>query len=426
MMQNKKWLSILLAVVVAFGLWIYVVAVENKEGNITLNNIPVTFSGADLLREDYDLLISNSNVSSGVNLTFSGRFTDLNNLQRDKDDLEVIINVSHLRTAQEHFLSYDLAEISFPSSVSTQNIALSSKEPNKIAITLGNLKKKPIDVKIQQDITVKDGYMPSRLMQNIDQVFIEGPEELVDRVKYAQAILKRENVDQSISATLPFVLTDENGEPVESSDIFCSTTQVDVTLPVLMYKDVPIEVQTIDGGGATAEDTVVDVSPSSIRLSGDPAVLEGIQSIKLSNIDLGSLRTNDEEIKKAIVLPEGCKSLSGEQEATVHVKIKNKAIRQVRVSSSNFQFIGCPSDMLPKSRTTVLLVTLRANEDDVKQITEDNLRVVADLSDLSLGNNLTVPVKIYVDGFEGAGVIEEGTYTIMIDVVPVDEAGETP
>lgn len=426
MMQNRKWLSILLAVVVSFGLWIYVVAVENKEGNITLNNIPVTFSGADLLREDYDLLISDSNVPSGVNLTFSGRFSDLNNLQRDKDNLEVIINVTHLRTAQEHYLSYDLAEISFPSSVSTQNITLSNKEPNKIIITLGNLKKKPIDVKVQSNISVKDGYISNRLTQSIDQIFIEGPEELVDQVKYAQAILSRENVDQSISATLPLVLTNEDGEPVESSEISCSTYEVDVTLPVLMYKDVPLEVQTIDGGGATSKDTVVDISPSSIRLSGDPAVLEGIQSIKLSNIDLGSLRANDQEIKKAIVIPEGCSSLSGEQEATVNVKIKNKAIRLMRVSSSNFQFVGCPSDMVPKSRTTVLLVSLRANEEDINQITEDNLRVVADLSGVTLGNNVTVPVKIYVDGFEGAGVIQEGPYTIMIDVVPADEAGETP
>lgn len=426
-MRNKKWLSMLLAVVVSFGLWIYVVAVENKEGTITLNNIPVTFSGEDLLREDYDLLISNSNVSSGVNLTFSGRFTDLNNLQQDKENLEVIINVTHLRTAQEHYLSYDLAEISFPSSVSTQNITLSNKEPNKISITLGKLKKKPVDVKVQQDISVKDGYMPSRLTQSLDQIFIEGPEELVDRVSYAQAILSRENVDQSISAKLPLVLTDANGEPVESSDIYCNTSEIDVTLPILMYKEIPLEVQTIEGGGVTSKDTVIDIEPKNIRLSGDPAVLESIQSIKLSNIDLGSLMTNNETIKKSIVIPEGCNNLSGEQEATVNVRIKNKAIRLLRVSSSNFQFVGCPSDMVPKARTTVLLVSLRANEADIDQITEDNLRVVVDLSGVSPGNNITVPVKIYVDGFEGAGVIQEdGPYTIMIDVIPAAEADVTP
>ena len=70
-MQNKKWLSLLCAIVVSLGLWVYVVTVENPEGSITIYNIPVTFSGEDLLREDYDLLITVSNVAAGVVLSFN-------------------------------------------------------------------------------------------------------------------------------------------------------------------------------------------------------------------------------------------------------------------------------------------------------------------------------------------------------------------
>lgn len=93
-MRNKKILSMLLAVVISLGIWLYVVLVENPEKTATLYNIPVTFSGEDVLREDYDLIIGSTNVESGVTLDFRGRLSELNKLRDDKSELEVVIDVS--------------------------------------------------------------------------------------------------------------------------------------------------------------------------------------------------------------------------------------------------------------------------------------------------------------------------------------------
>ena len=71
-MQNKKWLTMLLALVISVVVWVYIVTVENPERQATLFNIPVTFSGEDILREDYSLIIAETNVESGVTLEFSG------------------------------------------------------------------------------------------------------------------------------------------------------------------------------------------------------------------------------------------------------------------------------------------------------------------------------------------------------------------
>ena len=65
-MRNKKWLSLLIAVAISIGLWVYVVAVENPEGEMELNNVPVYFSGEDILRDDYELILTDSNIGSGV------------------------------------------------------------------------------------------------------------------------------------------------------------------------------------------------------------------------------------------------------------------------------------------------------------------------------------------------------------------------
>lgn len=426
-MQNKKWISMLLAIVVAFGLWVYVVTIENPEGEITLNNIPVTFTGEDLLREDYGLLVTETNVAGGVDLIFSGKLSDLNRLQDNRSEIEITIDITRLRNAQEYSLSFDISDIMLPSSVSVQDISLEGKEPSKAGLTLEKLLSVPVQVKVQNDVTPDEGYLLGRLTQNYSEIIVEGPEDVVNQINYAQVILSRENVGQSITATLPYTFIDYNGEMINAEGLSCDVAEIEVTLPVLMYKDVPLEAPLIDGGGATAKDAVLDIVPKTVRLSGDPSVLESVQSIKLSNIDLSSMMSNSETVTRTIVIPEGCTSLSGETEAEVKIQIKNKAIRQFRISSSNFQPTGLPSDLSVKFSTLVLNVMIRANEKDIELITDENIMVVVDFSALTLetvNSTMEVPVKIYVNGFDDAGAIAEEDYSVYVDVVAVSETEE--
>ena len=121
----------LLSLVVSVGIWVYIVTVENPERDQTLYNIPVVFTGEDILREDYDLIISESNVASGVTLTFYGKNSELNKLLDDKMELEVEIDVSRLRSATEFSFSYDMSDITLPASVSNQSITLTGKESHQ-------------------------------------------------------------------------------------------------------------------------------------------------------------------------------------------------------------------------------------------------------------------------------------------------------
>ena len=78
---------------------------------------------------------------------------------------------------------------------------------------------------------------------------------------------------------------------------------------------------------------------------------------------------------------------------------------------------------MPESRTTMLQVSIRANESDIDEITEDNIRVIADFSSFTsadAGTAVTVPVRIYLDGFEGAGIITSKEYSIVVDLVAID------
>ena len=51
-MKKSKLITMAISLFAAICLWIYVVTVVNPDGSTTISNIPVTFSGADVLRED--------------------------------------------------------------------------------------------------------------------------------------------------------------------------------------------------------------------------------------------------------------------------------------------------------------------------------------------------------------------------------------
>ena len=73
-MKKSKLITMAISLLAAICLWIYVVTVVNPEGTTTISNIPVTFSGAEVLREDQGLVLS-GDYQDMVTVSFTGRST---------------------------------------------------------------------------------------------------------------------------------------------------------------------------------------------------------------------------------------------------------------------------------------------------------------------------------------------------------------
>ena len=73
-----------------------------------------------------------------------------------------MIDVSRLRTASEQSFTYDLSDITLPASVSSQNLSLIGRDPNKIIVTLAQLARRTIEVKVSADIKAAEGYLADR------------------------------------------------------------------------------------------------------------------------------------------------------------------------------------------------------------------------------------------------------------------------
>ena len=75
-MQRNKVLTILLSLIIAIGLWVYVVSTITPDDSLWVYRIPVTFANEDGLFSDRNLVLA-SGRDSTVNLRFNGKRRDL-------------------------------------------------------------------------------------------------------------------------------------------------------------------------------------------------------------------------------------------------------------------------------------------------------------------------------------------------------------
>ena len=413
-MKKSKLITMAISLLAAICLWIYVVTVVNPEGTTTISNIPVTFSGAEVLREDQGLVLS-GDYQDMVTVSFTGKNSDMKKLEQNKDEISAVVDVSKIRSTRDYTLSYDLL---LPDAVPDSAVTITDRTPGNITVHVEKLVKKPVPVKGDfSQVEVADGYMLDSTTFDYDTVTVEGAESVVDQIEYALISMNRTNVDKTISEQLDYTLVDANGEAVDTSELTMDVQAIDVTLTVVMYKEVQLDVKFIDGGGATSSDVSYTIDPETITLSGDATALEGVNTILLDNIDLSAIMKNEDTVLRQIIIPNNATNVSGEQEAKITLRIKNKEISTIR--SSNITFTGVTEGLEAKSIAQQLQVTYRASSEDVKRISANNVRIVADMTEFTQPGTYQVPVKVYFDGFSGAGVI--GDYTVAVTLSRIEE-----
>ena len=209
-----------------------------------------------------------------------------------------------------------------------------------------------------------------------------------------------------------YVLLNAAGEEITPNNVVSDTKTVSVTLPILVQKELKLTVNLIDGGGATADDCVVEIEPASIQVIGDTAALQQLNQIVVGTVNLSDFASTYENTF-TIPLDNTLRNQSGVTEATVKVTVNGLDTK--RLTTKNITVTNAAQGIKVSVATSTLAVTVRAKADLLKEIQSDNLRVVVDLADYAntIGT-VSVPAKVYIDGFEKAGAV--GTYSVSVTI----------
>ncbi len=414
---NRRLIYLVVALVGALVLWAYVRSDVNPYGDRWVYRVPVTFQGQEALAEERDLILV-AGEDATIDLHLYGKRLDTASLNRS--NIQVVVDLSTIRSAGTYSLDYDIL---FPDTISANAISVNERSPSSVQLTMGKLRTRTVDV-IGSGGSPAEGFLAETMVCTPDSITLRGPEEVVSTIHHAAVYLDRENLERTVNTMLDYTLIDADGNVVEDERIVCEVGQIAVELPIVATKEIPLTVELLDGGGATSEDAVCEIHPTTVTIAGDAELLKGINQIQLGTIDLSEI-FGSATLQRSILLPNDTQNLSGEEEATITVELRGLDTRTIR--TTNIELINQPEDRYSYTAiSSSLSVVIRGRSNVVEQIYPANLRVVADMSDYSETGQYKVPVEVYIDGYSSAGILHEGEYAIVVAITEKPKVTEPP
>ena len=417
--MKSKVLRILLSLVIALGIWVYVVSVVSPEYEATIHSIPVELVGAEDLADRDLIIVSNKNFT--VDLKLLGNRVDLKKLSAS--NITIQADLSQIKEPGEHTIRYDII---YPSIVQSGNIDALEKHPQYITLTVAERGTKQVPVKVKYKGSVPTDYVADRQNPQINHktVTITGPVEELERVDHVSILVDLTDQVSTITGVFRPTICDANGNAlVDAAMLSCDVKEIQTTIKIQKIKTVPIVVEVIPGGGLTAEDVELNLSIRSIVVSGSEAALEKLDQIVVGQIYLSNVMTST-TMDFEIPLPAGVGNVTGATSVAVDIKL----LRELQVQEFEVMQIftvnepqNCKVTLLTRS----IRVKIRGTEEALAYLRQnpDNIVAVVDCSDVSDGHNqnMVLNVTIKITNENGAGAV--GEYTVTVNVSASNAGG---
>ena len=408
-MRKNKITAILLSLVIAFGLWLYVVTNVSQEAEYTIYNVPVVMEGEALLNEKNLMITSVS--ADDVDLTLSGSRSDLAKVNNSNMILKV--NLGEISEPQEKkALEYTPV---YPGDVPTNALTIESRHPARIYVTVEARRNKEVPVEVIWIGSTPEGFMSDRenRVLDYDKVTVMGPASVADLIEKAVIEVDLNERRESISQDYRYTLCDKNGNPVDAELITTNVENVHLDVKIQQVKEVKLVAEIVYGGGATEKNTKVTIEPATIRLAGGGAVLEELgDSIQLGRIDLSAVEKS-QKISLPITLPEGVTNLSNITQADVDIQFSGLMVKSFEVE--NIEAVNVPEELEAEIIEKKLTIILRGPAADLMKITEEDIVIRADLAGAVVGTSTFKATVHFGEEFSMIGAVR--SYSVTANVV---------
>ena len=408
-MKNKIG-SVILSVVIAFGLWLYVITSVSPGSTDTYYNIPIVWDGESVLNEK-GLMVTHVSADT-VNLKLSGNRSDLSKV--NSGNITIKVDLSKIYEPGDQILFYSHT---FPGDVPSNAFVIESKSPDSISVTVARRITKTVPVEVNWTGSVAEGFMTDRENRVLDfpNITVTGPDSIVNTIEKATIDVDLTDLRESISEDYQYTLCDAAGEPVDAKLITTDAEKVHLDVAIRRVKDLRLTYTLVEGGGANAGNTSVTLSTETIRVSGSEAALELLgDTLDIGTINLGEI-TKNTALEYPIVLPDGVTNLTGVTEVTADVRFNGLTTKELTVE--NIQSIHVPDGLSVDLITKKLTITVRGTAAQVAKLTAADVTVTVDFTGAEAGTSTFKAAIAYGEGFENVGTIRADTISAKIEPV---------
>ena len=415
--MKNKLLSLILSLVIAFGLWGYVITVDNPEFEKVYYNIPVYFQNEAALTSRGLMITSDS--APKITLRLKGNRSDLNNL--NESNINIIADLSRIYDTGTLSLGYS---ISYPGNVPESAITVMDKSMEYISLTVERRVEKQVEVVPIYEGTVPEGYLSDKANAVLDYetITVAGPASILNQIDHAQIYVNIDGRTSTLDDVFAYTLCDRGGKAVQVNNVELVTTQpgeVNLMLPIQQVKEVQLALNVIYGGGVTAENSQILIDPATILVSGSEESLADLgDTVIIGEVDLSKLNIEMNQTFD-IVLPAGVtnRTMVGlEHKANVTISfpdLKTATYTVTNIVPANVP-AGCKFELVTKQFS----ITLRGPKALIDALDATQIVATVDASEAQIGEMHSVkPVVKLPAGFEAVGMITADNVQIMFKLV---------
>lgn len=371
---TSRLTGLLLALGLSFTLWVLIVNQQNPEVTTELGTlIPV-----EAINTPPDLLRGSDLPQVRLTITTSQDYL----LKVVPDKLKAWVDLSNgTRGAREYPIQVQSSD---------PKVKIVSANPSAVTVRLDPVARKEVPVRAIVTGTLPEGYSTNNQQPRAtpERVTVSGAQTLVDSVEEADVIVRidgaRANISQSVRPQ-PM-----NGQGVEVRDVTVTPSTVLVELAVTRQtstKVVPLRPQLVGTVRAGYQIVSSDVNPPAIAVIGDPSVVDGLDALNTSPVDVRNA-SSDIVQQVDVSLPPGV-SMSRPERPTVHVGITpiegSQTIRVGPVAQN------VPEGLEASFNRTSVNVQVAGPEPALATLRPEDIHVTVDLADAVAGTRTVTP-----------------------------------
>lgn len=381
---NNKIFLIVFSLILAFTAFVIV----DKNADIMLNKSADVLTNQELKALYNEEAYVVEGLPDKVDITLIGRRADLYLAKQYPND-EVIVDLRDLRAGtHEVALKYNgtVSSVEYKLTPSTVAVVIYEKLTEARTITAEILNEQKMDTR----------YNVSNISFSRNEVYIKGAAYKLEQVAIVKALVDVSKiVNPSVGTTtlkdIPLVAYDSNGEKV---DVEIVPKTVDATLDITSpSKEVPLRV--VPEGNVVFGKSIdsITLSETKVSIYGDSESLDKITSIPVK-INVNDLNKNT-EFNVNLSKPSGVKEMSI---SSVVVKVTLDSITEKKVTGVSIETKNLDNGLVAQAASkedSSIDVIVKGTENNLKNITADNIKAVVNLQGLSSG---THEIEVTVTG----------------------------
>jgi len=290
-------IAYLICLVISFGIWAYVVTLENENYEYTFEHVEVQLDGVNELKTEKNLSII-SGYDNKVSITVSGSRREI--LQYTAEDIFAHVDLGGITAADRY--SLDVA-VDLP-----DNIKFVSSEPSKINVFVDETTTTTVDLKVNLLYNVAADLTIHEPEPSVDKITVTGPKTVLDTIANAQITYDLGSVTTSVNFNSSIVLVDADGNEIGNPYIKTDVSDVMVKVPVTMEKTLQFVALY------TANDTdrfayKVSFTPENAKVTGDPKTVAEMTGIEVNVDNITNSQGGSVTTANKLILPENVKLL---------------------------------------------------------------------------------------------------------------------